>query len=73
MSDEQSNEKTSIFTAKVVMRARRVWRSPNDRNYYVQEFKIPAREWVNLSDGFKHSTSAYAKMGRMYQKEMPGL
>lgn len=74
MSDEPFSLKLStllLASHKKVPR-RIVWRNPEDNLYHVVERdlnKIGGWRYADLK-GYRHSTSAYAKLGRMYQKDM---
>jgi len=52
---------------KVTLPRREVVRSRMDRMYRVLEKRGLA--WVEVSKGYPHSTSAYAKLGRMTQHD----
>lgn len=44
----------------------RVWHSPFDKQYYVVE--LTKNGWCTLSKGYRHSTSCYAKLGRIVHR-----
>ena len=50
-----------------------VWRNPEDDLYYViQRDLVSTSGWYYTHEkkGYRHSTSCYAKLGRIYQQEM---
>lgn len=47
-----------------------VWRNPDDRLYYVIERDSNTTWRYYDRRGYRHSTSAYARLGRIVQKQM---
>lgn len=56
-----SDETNIIVIRRKVMRT--------DRLYYVYE-KVSISAWLKCSKGYKHSTSAYAKLGRLFNEQV---
>lgn len=52
---------------KYVVPFRKVERAAEAKLYYVLEFD--GEKWFRISKGFAHSTSAYAKLGRITHNE----
>lgn len=60
MSDEKPLETITI-------KRRAVFRNGNDNKYYIHEYKDGS--WIEVSKGYPHSTSAYAQLGRIINRE----
>lgn len=66
-------ENLAEASLKVSTLRRIVWRNPEDDLYYViQRDLVSTSGWYYTypMKGYRHSTSCYAKLGRIYQNEM---
>lgn len=76
MSDEQPNsnklEELGRKSFAVKIPRRLVWRNPDDSLYYVieRDANSPTGWRYYERRGYKHSTSCYAKLGRLTQQFM---
>lgn len=64
----------SIISPTVTIPARRVHRTKSEANvtiYIVQQLNMG--EWVKVSEVYRHSTSAFAALGRLTQKDTKHL
>lgn len=58
----------AVQLPQVYLPVRAVLREPAGRLYYVHE-KDPNGNWPAVSKGYPHSTSAFAALGRLTQKD----
>jgi hypothetical protein len=63
--DELGKKAFSIKIPRVL-----VWRNPDDSQYYVIERDSNTTWRYYDRRGYRHSTSAYAKLGRIIQQQM---
>lgn len=67
MTDE-TNPLPLVPELMITTRRRVVFRNPKDSLYYVLE-RNKQYGWVTISKGYAHSTSCYAKLGRITNEE----
>lgn len=66
----EPNYKPLEEAAMLQQRVRVVLREPAGRMYHVHEQLPNGKGFVAVSRGYAHSTSAYAAMGKMVQKDI---
>lgn len=72
MSDEINSPNLNALAKKTDMLQKHilrfVWRDPQDKLYYVIE-RTATPSWKKVSKGYPHSTSCFAKLGRLTQND----